>query len=96
MVHALDPSKTILISGAGIGGLCCALFLSKLGFSVVIFEKVEKLEPIGAGLQLSPNAYKLLAELGLAQSLKQSAAFPESIRIHDAFNRTWIPLSVHE
>ena len=50
----------IIIAGAGIAGLTLALALSAKGFAVQIFEKSAILAEAGAGLQLSPNATRLL------------------------------------
>ncbi len=49
-------SRTILIAGAGIGGLTAALALAHRGFRVIVAEKADRLTDVGAGLQLSPNA----------------------------------------
>jgi salicylate hydroxylase len=49
-------ARTIIVAGAGIGGLTAALALAGRGFRIVILEKTERLEEAGAGLQLSPNA----------------------------------------
>jgi len=62
-------SRTIFVAGAGIGGLTASLALAKKGFRVVVLEKAEKLEEAGAGLQLSPNASRILVELGLEPRL---------------------------
>ncbi|MCJ9706891.1 FAD-dependent oxidoreductase, partial [Bradyrhizobium sp. SHOUNA76] len=53
-------SRTIVIAGAGIGGLTAALALANRGFRIVVLEKAERLEEVGAGLQLSPNASRVL------------------------------------
>lgn len=57
--------RTIVIAGAGIGGLTTALALAAKGFRAVIIEKAGKLEEAGAGIQLSPNASRILTGLGL-------------------------------
>jgi salicylate hydroxylase len=74
-------SRTIFIAGAGIGGLTASLALAARGFRVVILEKADRLEQIGAGLQLSPNASRVLAELGLQSSLAGKAVTPETISL---------------
>jgi salicylate hydroxylase len=79
-------SRTILIAGAGIGGLVMALALAKNGFRAVIFEQSKTLEPIGAGIQLSPNAMHVLLGLGLGDALKPHIVCPENIRIRKASN----------
>ncbi len=57
------------IVGAGIGGLSAALALSRAGYSVEIFEKAPALGEVGAGLQMSPNAMKALAWLGVSDAV---------------------------
>ena len=74
-------SRTILIAGAGIGGLTAALALAQHGFRVVILEKSKRLEETGAGIQPSPNASRIFIKLGLGEALKQTAVAPDAIRI---------------
>ncbi|MFL6827043.1 MAG: FAD-dependent monooxygenase [Bradyrhizobium sp.] len=74
-------SRTIFVAGAGIGGLTASLALAARGFRVVILEKSERLEEIGAGLQLSPNASRVLVELGLQPRLAGRAVTPEAISL---------------
>jgi 2-polyprenyl-6-methoxyphenol hydroxylase-like FAD-dependent oxidoreductase len=77
-------SRTIFVAGAGIGGLTASLALAKRGFRAVVLEKAEKLEETGAGLQLSPNASRILVELGIEPRLLGRAVVPESINIMSA------------
>jgi salicylate hydroxylase len=74
-------TRTIFIAGAGIGGLTAALALAHKGFRVVVLEKAERLEEAGAGLQLSPNASRILIDLGLKERLRPRAVTPEAITI---------------
>ncbi|MCP3465366.1 FAD-dependent monooxygenase [Bradyrhizobium sp. CCGUVB23] len=74
-------SRTIIIAGAGIGGLTAALALAAKGFRVVVLEKTERLEEVGAGLQLSPNASRILVDLGLQDRLGSRAVTPEAVSI---------------
>ena len=76
-------SRTIFIAGAGIGGLTASLALAARGFRVVLLEKAEKLEETGAGLQLSPNATRVLIGLGLKDRLGSRAV----VRIDDGAER---------
>ncbi|WP_426407869.1 FAD-dependent monooxygenase [Bradyrhizobium ganzhouense] len=76
--------RTIVIAGAGIGGLTAALALAARGFRIVVLEKAERLEDVGAGLQLSPNASRVLVELGLTERLKLRAVVPEAVSIMSA------------
>ncbi|QDF38917.1 FAD-dependent monooxygenase [Bradyrhizobium symbiodeficiens] len=77
-------SRTIVIAGAGIGGLTAALALAARGFRIVVLEKAERLEEVGAGLQLSPNASRVLVALGLTERLKLRAVVPEAVSIMSA------------
>lgn len=80
----MATSRTIIIAGAGIGGLTAALAIAAGGFHVVIVEKTERLEEAGAGLQLSPNASRVLIGLGLRQRLAATAITPDAISIMSA------------
>ena len=77
-------ARTIIVAGAGIGGLTAALALAARGFRVVVLEKAERLEEAGAGLQLSPNASRILVELGLQPRLASRAVTPDAITIVSA------------
>jgi salicylate hydroxylase len=77
-------SRTIFVAGAGIGGLTAALSLAAKGFRVVVLEKADRLVEVGAGLQLSPNASRILVDLGLTERLGRRAVTPEAISIMSA------------
>ena len=76
--------RTIIVAGAGIGGLTAALALAARGVHIIILEKAERLEEAGAGLQLSPNASRILVDLGLQPRLAPRAVTPEAINIMSA------------
>jgi salicylate hydroxylase len=78
---SLARSRTIIIAGAGIGGLTCALALIRRGFRVGVLEQAEALEPVGAGIQLFPNATRILIDLGLADRLAPAVVAPQEIRV---------------
>ncbi len=78
------PEPDIIITGAGIGGLSCALCLANQGISSLILEKSETPTEAGAGIQLGPNAFHILKHLGLEQELERDASFPEKIVMYDA------------
>lgn len=59
----------IVIAGAGLGGLTAALALLRKGFEVTICERTETFAPIGAGIQIGPNASRVLLALGLEEAL---------------------------
>jgi salicylate hydroxylase len=77
-------SRTIFVAGAGIGGLTASLALAAQGFRVVVLEKASRLEEAGAGLQLSPNASRVLIGLGLQDRLAACAITPDAISLMSA------------
>ena len=68
----------ILIAGAGIGGLTAASCLMTAGYKVSIFEAAPALGEVGAGIQNSANAIKVLYSLGLKDDLDKVAVRPEA------------------
>lgn len=75
--------NAILIVGAGVAGLTAALALAARGFPVKIFEKSRELSEVGAGLQLSPNATRLLDRLGVLDRLMPSSVVPDAVFLQD-------------
>ncbi|WFS02237.1 FAD-dependent monooxygenase [Rhizobium tumorigenes] len=73
--------KTVAIIGAGIAGLTTGLSLARHGIESDIFERSETLTEVGAGLQISPNASRILDELGLLDELADLWLEPEAIRL---------------
>ena len=87
-------SRTVVVAGAGIGGLSAALALAGKGFRVVVVDQAERLEETGAGIQLSPNATRVLDRLGLTARLTGAAVAPEAVlvRTHKGRGIVRIPL----
>jgi salicylate hydroxylase len=77
-------SRRVIIAGAGIGGLTAALATAQHGFAITVFDQAQHLEEIGAGIQLSPNASRILIGLGLREQLQRHVVAPEELRILDA------------
>ncbi|PZA13931.1 monooxygenase [Rhodopseudomonas palustris] len=75
----MAASRTIIVAGAGIGGLTAALALAAKGFRVTVLERTGRLDEVGAGLQLSPNASRILVELGLRSRLEACAVVPDAV-----------------
>jgi salicylate hydroxylase/6-hydroxynicotinate 3-monooxygenase len=66
----------VAIIGAGIGGLTLAGLLHQRGFDVQIYEQAQRFARIGAGIQQSSNALKVLRALGLEPRLRAAAFAP--------------------
>ncbi len=77
----MTAAPTIIVAGAGIGGLTASLTLAGQGFRVLLLERAERLEEAGAGLQLSPNASRVLIGLGLESQLSSHAIAPDAVRV---------------
>ncbi len=60
--------------------------LAHRGFHVTVLEQSERLEETGAGIQLSPNATRMLIELGLADRLTRHVVAPEGLRVLNGKN----------
>ncbi|MEW6629678.1 MAG: FAD-dependent monooxygenase [Pseudomonadota bacterium] len=77
-------SRQVVIAGAGIAGLTAALAFAARGHPVKLFEQARQLEAAGAGLQLSPNATRILRRLGVLDRLLPNAVRPEAVVLKDA------------
>lgn len=79
-----QASRQIIVAGGGIAGLTAALAFARRGFAVQLYERAARLEEIGAGLQLSPNATRLLRDLGVLDALAPVATRPDTVTLRDA------------
>ena len=69
----------VAVIGGGLGGLSAALAMLKAGCDVHVYEAAPKFGEIGAGLQISPNASRLLHRLGLKDAMAGWGVRPESV-----------------
>jgi salicylate hydroxylase len=76
-------SRTLIVAGAGIGGLSAAIALSRAGYRMVVLERAAKIEEIGAGIQLSPNATRALDALGVLDALRPHAIESRMLVVSD-------------
>ncbi len=74
----------LVVAGAGIGGLAAALSLARADKRVALLEKAPQIEEVGAGLQIAPNAGRILQGLGLSSALDAHALLPEAIVVRRA------------
>jgi salicylate hydroxylase len=77
-------SKQVLIAGAGMGGLSAAIASARAGWQPRVFEQAASFTEAGAGIQLGPNATRVLEAWGLGSALAQVAAFPPRLAVRSA------------
>ena len=77
-------NSTVLIAGAGIGGLTAALALHARGTATTNLERTASLRPLGVGINLLPHAVRELTALGLGAALRDIAVAPDSICFYDS------------
>jgi 2-polyprenyl-6-methoxyphenol hydroxylase-like FAD-dependent oxidoreductase len=66
----------VAVIGGGIGGTAAALSLLQSGIDVHVYEQARELREVGAGIQVSPNASRVLHRLGLADTLARLGVKP--------------------
>ena len=77
----MASARHVIVAGAGIAGLTAALALARAGLRVTVFEQTARLEETGAGIQVGPNAARVLIALGLRERLAPSVVAPQAIRV---------------
>ena len=81
---ATRKNVPVLIVGGGLGGLTAALALSAQGIASHVVEKSPQFGEIGAGLQIAPNASRVLDRLGALDEIRKTAVFPKRLVMKDA------------
>jgi salicylate hydroxylase len=71
----------VTVVGGGIGGAAATLALTRAGCDVHVYEQVASKTEVGAGIQISPNATRLLHRYGLADALRARAVKPSHIEV---------------
>lgn len=87
---AATAKKSVTIVGAGIAGLTAALCLKQHSIPVKIIEKRTNITTAGAGIQITPNAFRVLDQLGLDEHIKASGHAVQHLSIYKARSNTVI------
>ena len=95
----MGDALSVGVVGGGIGGLAAALSLHRTGFDVHVYEQAGSVSEIGAGIQVSPNASRILHGLGLGDDLAAMGVRPLALHQRrltlDRGNRTCTLGGVH-
>lgn len=88
----------VLIAGGGIGGLSTGIALGRAGIDATVLERSTFAEDSGAGIQLGPNATRILRRLGVLDGLLPQAFRPEAVWLFDGLSGrrlATVPLGDH-
>ena len=88
----MNRDARILISGAGIAGLTCAIWLGRSGFKPVVVEKAPRIRADGFIISISHHAYRFAQQLGLMPQLRERDAQVRASSYHDATGRALLTL----
>jgi 2-polyprenyl-6-methoxyphenol hydroxylase-like FAD-dependent oxidoreductase len=69
----------VAVIGGGIGGLSTILAMLQQGFDVHVYEQAPKFGEVGAGIQISPNASRLLHRLGVEEAMQKWEVMPTGV-----------------
>lgn len=78
------PAEPVVIVGGGIAGLTAALAFHAHGIRAIVLERAVALDEVGAGIQLSPNATRILDRVGALEHIAPHATRPEAIELKRA------------
>src|SRR5258708_39345994 len=87
-----NSSHPLIIAGAGIGGLGAALAMAKRGYHTRVLEQAPEIKEVGAGIQLGPNSWRCLRELGVEPAVKRLAVFSQGLMVMDPGTREQVGL----
>jgi salicylate hydroxylase len=81
-----DTDVDVVVVGGGIGGLGTALALARAGHNVRVLEQAAEFGEVGAGLQMAPNATRILRDWGLLDQVLDHGVTPRRLIMRDALD----------
>ena len=81
--HGALAGREAVVVGGGIGGLTAALALARRGARVIVHERAGAYREVGAGIQVSPNAVRVLEALGLRDAFHAASANSQGVELRD-------------
>ncbi|KAG9071759.1 hypothetical protein KI688_005975 [Linnemannia hyalina] len=79
----MSSPTTVLIAGAGLGGLMMAILLDRAGIDYIVFEKSEHLRALGSATNLGCNILPLFAQLGLQDELHKISKPSSTVNVYN-------------
>ncbi len=76
----MTSALRIAVIGGGIGGLAAAVSLHRAGFAVDVYEQAPELTEVGGGINMGPNAVRILYRLGLGAGIEREGVRPLGTR----------------
>lgn len=76
----------VVVVGGGIGGLANAYALGRAGHRVKVLERAAEFAEVGAGLQMAPNATRILREWGILDEVIEAGVMPARLVFKDAID----------
>jgi salicylate hydroxylase len=77
-------TQELLVAGGGIAGLAAAVGARQAGWEVRLFEQAAEFSEVGAGLQLGPNATRILRSWGVLANPQLRPFTPSRLSVRDA------------
>ncbi|CDK25404.1 unnamed protein product [Kuraishia capsulata CBS 1993] len=86
----------VIIVGAGLGGLSASISILLAGHEVLVLESANEIKEVGAGIQILPNASRILIEYGLRSQLEEVATMPQKCFMNGWKGKKLAELNFHE
>ncbi|OAH16076.1 FAD-dependent oxidoreductase [Streptomyces jeddahensis] len=80
----MSSQDRLIVIGGGIGGVATALAARRAGHEVTVLEQAPAFTEVGAGLQMAPNATRVLRDLGVLDQVIEAGVLPEHLVFHNA------------
>jgi len=81
-----NRGRRVCVVGGGIGGLTAALAFARSGAVVEVYEQAPKITEVGAGIQITPNGYRVLDALGISAAVFAASIGADAIEPMDAIS----------